>query len=156
MGFGVVTAMLAVGAFAAASAGGSSTSSTIRLFEHDTSQANLELGGKGENVGNEFVFAGDLFDHKGGKNLGRAAGTITTVSTGAAGEVLSVVTLTLREGQIELQQLAVSSALFGGKTLSFAITGGTGAYRHATGYGTVQVPVNVPNQTDANFVLHLG
>jgi hypothetical protein len=43
-----------------------------------------------------------------------------------------------------------------GETLPFAIVGGTGIYRDARGDGTVQVPVNVPNQTDANFVLNVA
>jgi hypothetical protein len=33
--------------------------------------------------------------------------------------------------------------------------GGTGIYANARGDGTIQVPPEVPNQTDANFVLHV-
>ena len=49
----------------------------------------------------------------------------------------------------------VASELFSGRTLDFAITGGTGRYRHARGTGTVQLPQDVPNMTDARFVLKL-
>ena len=45
--------------------------------------------------------------------------------------------------------------LFGGKILAIPITGGTGVYRTARGEGTVQIPLDVPDQADASFVLHL-
>jgi hypothetical protein len=52
--------------------------------------------------------------------------------------------------------LADRAALFGrGETVPFAIVGGTGIYSNARGDGTIQVPVDVPNQTDANFVLNV-
>ena len=35
------------------------------------------------------------------------------------------------------------------------IIGGTGIYQNAHGDGTIQIPPDVPNQTDANFVLNL-
>jgi hypothetical protein len=35
------------------------------------------------------------------------------------------------------------------------VLGGTGMYTNATGTGTVQIPQDVPNQADANFVLNL-
>ena len=39
--------------------------------------------------------------------------------------------------------------------LKGAIVGGTGIYQNAGGGGTIQVPPDVPNLTDANFVLNL-
>ncbi len=73
----------------------------------------------------------------------------------AAGDVLCTGTFVLDRGQITAQGLADSAALFGrGETVPWAIMGGAEIYRNARGDGTVQVPVNVPNQTDANFVLN--
>jgi len=138
-----------------AEAGGSSTAATIRLYEHGTSQANIYLGEPGESVGDQFVFAGDKFDHKGGPKLGRLVGTFTTASPGAVGELVAVATFSLPGGQISTQAMFVASDLFGGKTVPFAVTGGTGTYRHARGTGTVQVPQDIPNLTDARFVLNL-
>ena len=40
-------------------------------------------------------------------------------------------------------------------TCPLAITGGTGIYRNARGDGTIQIVPNVPNDTDANFVLNV-
>jgi hypothetical protein len=42
-----------------------------------------------------------------------------------------------------------------GDTVPLSIVGGTGMYQNARGNGTVQVPPDVPNQTDANFVLNI-
>jgi hypothetical protein len=141
--------------FAATSAGGSSSGATIRIYEHDTSQASIDLGAAGESAGDQFLFAGDAFPRKGGKQFGRAAGICTTVSTGAAGEVLCAVEFSLREGQIATEGLFVAADLFGGKVLTFPITGGTGRYRHAEGQATVQIPQDVPELADANFTLRL-
>jgi hypothetical protein len=60
--------------------------------------------------------------------------------------------LSLAGGQIASQALFDSADLFGGKTLTAAITGGSGIYRNAKGDGTVQLL----NSTDANLVFHLG
>jgi hypothetical protein len=151
-----IASTLAAGAiFAVTAAGGSPTAKTIRLYEHDTSQASVDLGAAGESEGDLFVFAGDTFKHKGGAKVGRAAGTCTTVSTGPAGESLCVINFSLKGGQISAQGLALTAEEFGGKTVSFPITGGTGKYRKAHGQGTVQVPQDVPNLADANFVLRL-
>ena len=130
---------------------------TLSLYEHDTQQANLDLGSPGAGPGDVYVFAGDLFDHQGGTKLGRAGGNVTTTSGDPTtpGEVLVTATFTLAGGQIETQGLYDRSALFSGRTLPVAITGGTGDYRDARGDGTVQIPPDVPNQTDANFVFNL-
>src|ERR1700712_2532405 len=132
---------------------------TLRFFEHDTQQTSLDLGPQGTGPGDQFIFSGDLFDHAGGRKVGHTAGQCTTYSGNAtaAGDVLCIVALVLDRGQITGQGLFDSAALMGrGETLPFAIVGGTGIYRDARGDGTVQVPVNVPNQTDANFVLNVA
>src|ERR1700704_392502 len=131
---------------------------TVQLFEPDTQQASLDLGGKGNNPGNLYVYAGDVFDHAGGSKLGRAGGYCMTMSGNAqdAGEVFCTATLQLTGGQITGQGLFDAADLFAkGKALPFPITGGTGTYNGAHGWATVQVPPDVPNGTDANFVLHL-
>lgn len=148
--------LLGASLLAVTSAGGHPATRTIRLYEHDTSQATADLGAKGDSPGDLYVFSGDTFTRKGGARVGRLGGTCTTTSVDPGGEQLCTATFTLPGGQIALQGLATTDELFGGRTLSFPITGGTGAYRHARGSGTIQVPVDVPGQTDANFVIHLG
>lgn len=148
-------ATLAASIFAVASAGGSPASTTIALYEHDTSQASIDLGDRGDSPGDQFVFAGDLSKRKGTAKIGRAAGTCTTTSSGAQGEVLCVVNYSLPGGQISSQGRFVSAELFGGRTLTGPITGGSGRYRHARGEGTVHIPQDVPDLADAEFVLRL-
>jgi hypothetical protein len=131
---------------------------TLRFFEHDTQQASLDLGPQGTGPGDQFIYSGDLFDHAGGTKVGHTAGQCTTLSGNvtAAGDVLCTGTFVLDRGQITTQGLFDSAALFGkGQTVPWAIVGGTGIYHNAHGDGTVQVPVDVPNQTDANFVLNV-
>ena len=139
-------------------ASSASDGSTIRLFEHDTQQSLLNLGGTETSPGNEAIFAGDLFDHAGGTKVGRVGAVCTTISGTAAGagDLQCTATFVLARGQITCQGLSDSAAFFGGATVPFAITGGTGIYRHVGGEGTIQVPQDVPNLTDANFVLHLS
>jgi hypothetical protein len=130
---------------------------TLRFFEHDTQQTSLDLGPRGPGPGDQFIFSGDVFDHAGGTKLGRTAGQCTTVSGNAtAGDVLCIQTFVLDRGQITIQGLADSGAVFvRGETVPVAIVGGTGIYGNARGDGTVQVPPDVPNQTDANYVFNV-
>jgi len=73
------------------------------------------------------------------------------------GEVFCTATFVLTRGEIMGEGLFNAADLFtAGKTLPFPVTGGTGSYVGAHGYGTVQVPPDVPNETDANFVVHLS
>jgi hypothetical protein len=96
-----------------------------------------------------------VFDHKGGTKLGRLGGHCETISTGRHGETRCPGVFTLSGGQIVIDGLDDTAALFGGKIVPVTITGGTGIYRNVRGDGTVEVPTNVPNQADADFVLHL-
>ena len=135
----------------------SGVTTTLRFFEHDTQQTDLDLGPQGTSPGDQFIFSGDLFDHAGGTKVGHAAGQCTTLSGNAtaAGDVFCTATFVLDRGQITTQGLSDHAALFGGQTVPWAIVGGTGIYSNSRGDGTIQAPVDVPNQTDANFVLNV-
>ena len=87
----------------------------LRFFEHDTQQATLDLGPQGTGPGDQFIYAGDLFDHAGGRQVGHTAGQCTTFSGNAtaAGDVLCTATFVLDRGQITMQGLFDSTALFG-------------------------------------------
>ena len=130
---------------------------TLRFFEHDTQQTNLDLHRSEEGPGDQSLFSGDVFDHAGGTKVGHTAGQCTALSgNAAAGDILCTQTFLLEGGQITIQGLADRAALFGrGETVPFAIVGGSGIYSNARGDGTIQVPADVPNQTDANFVLNV-
>ena len=148
-------ALVVITGLTVAPAGGASVR-TIRVYEHDTTQASLDLGEKGDSPGDRFIYSGDLFDKKGGKNVGRAAGNCETVSVGSAhAESVCTVNLILAGGHIIGQGVGNTAEIFGGKTVPFAIVGGTGVYRNARGDGTVTVPTDVPNLTDAIFAVRL-
>ena len=157
--FVAATGIVALDIYALSPVAGAPTSRTLHLFEHDTQQASLDLGGKGTNPGNLFVYSGDILDHAGGSRLGRAGGYCMTMSGNAQnpGEVFCTATFVLARGEIIGEGLFNAADLFTtGKTLPFPVTGGTGSYVGDHGYGTVQVPPDVPNETDANFILHLS
>lgn len=130
---------------------------TLHFYEHDTDQTSVDLGTPGEGPGDQFIFSGDVFDRQGGMKLGRTAGLCTTVSGDAtSGDVSCTETFIVDGGQISIQTLADRAALFGkGESVPIAIVGGSGRYYKARGDGTAQVPPDVPNQTDANFVLNV-
>lgn len=129
----------------------------LRLFIRDSDQQALDLGPKGESAGDVFVFHGLLYDRKGGKQLGRFGGTCTTLPKAGPtpSDVDCYLDAVLPDGQLFLRGYDTAARLFGGKLSDVGIVGGTGAYRLARGAGTVRVPVNVKDQTDAYFVLNV-
>jgi hypothetical protein len=159
---GTVAVLVIGGALWAAQGRSQADVRTLSFYDHDTQQTFVDAGDPGPSGGDDFLFAGDLFDHKGGTKVGRLVGHCTTVgTTGTAGaaradETLCEATFVLADGQILTEGIFHAEELFGGQTLTGAITGGSGAYRHARGDATVQIPTDVPNQTDANFVLRLS
>ncbi len=130
---------------------------TLALYEHDTEQHVIDHGSPGPTPGDQFIFAGDVFDRPGGVFLGRANGICTTLTgDDKGGETTCSATFNLDGGQVAVQGTLDSAALFSsGNPNPLFITGGTGIYRNARGDGTIQVPVDVPDQTDANFVLDI-
>jgi hypothetical protein len=134
-----------------------SADTTLTLFERDDVQNVVDHGEPGPGPGDQFLFAGDVFDRPGGVVLGRSSGACTTLTgNGQAGQTTCSATFDLAGGQILVQGYVDSAALFvTGDTNPLAITGGTGVYRNARGDGTIRVPVDVPNQTDAYFVLNV-
>jgi hypothetical protein len=130
---------------------------TLVLFEHDTVQYQADLGAHGPGPGDQFIFAGDVFDRPGGLFLGTTGGSCTTLTgNDKAGQTTCNGTFNLAGGQIVIQGVLDTAALFvRGDTVPLSIVGGNGIYQNARGNGSVQVPPDVPNQTDANFVLNL-
>jgi hypothetical protein len=124
------------------------------LYEHDTAQANIDLGAKGDSPGDRFIWSGNLFDKKGGKQLGRVGGNCETMSV-KPDETVCTGNFVFPGGELIAQGMADTSDLFGGKRVQWAVIGGTGAYRNARGWGSIVVPPKVPNETDALFTFHV-
>jgi len=126
---------------------------TLVLFEHDTMQHQTDLGAPGPGPGDQFLFAGDVFDRPGGMFLGTAGGSCTELSSNNGAEQTACnATLNLVGGQIVVQSVGDMGEF---DTHQLSVVGGTGIYQNARGTGTVQIPHDVPNETDANFVLNL-
>jgi hypothetical protein len=131
---------------------------TLTFFEHDNVQHQADLGGRGPGPGDQFIFAGDLFDRPGGIFMGTFAGSATTLTgNDKSGQTAFNGTLSLAGGQIVVQGVVDTAAvLVRGDAVPISIVGGTGMYQNASGNGTLQVPPDVPNKTDANIVLNLA
>lgn len=131
---------------------------TMTLFEHDTVQHSADLGTPGQpGPGDQFIFAGDVYDRPGGLLLGTMGGSCTTLTGNeVAGQQACNETINLADGQVVIQGVCDTAALFiRGDAVPVSIVGGTGIYQNARGTATIQVPPEVPNQTDANLVLNL-
>ena len=151
----MVTAVASFGALGLAPTATADT--TLVIFEHDTVQHMADLGASGPGPGDQFIFAGDVFDRPGGMFLGTTGGSCTTLTgNDKAGQTTCNGTFNLGGGQIVIQGVVDTAGLFGsGATTPISIVGGTGIYQNAHGTGTIQVPPDVPNQADANFVLNI-
>jgi hypothetical protein len=130
---------------------------TLVLFEHDTVQHQADLGGPGPGPGDQFIFAGDVFDRPGGMFLGTTGGSCTTLTgNDKSGQTTCNGTFNLAGGQIVIQGVVDTAAVFvRNEAVPLSIIGGTGIYQNASGNGTVQLVAGVPNMADANFVLNL-
>jgi hypothetical protein len=130
---------------------------TMVLFQHDTQQNVADLGEPGPGPGDQLLFAGDVFDRPGGALMGTASGSCTTVTgNDTAGQTACSAMYNLGGGQIMVAGLVDTAALLTrGDPVPLSIIGGTGMYQDASGDGTIQVPPDVPNQTDANLVFNL-
>lgn len=138
-----LSALAALSLLTACGSAQGAPAASLRLFEHDTQQATIDLGERGAGQGDLFVFSGDLFDGgPTGPKLGRADGSCTTTSgnPNTPGVLLCSVTFRLAGGQIEAQTAIDSGPFFSGAVGPVAVTGGTGAYRDVGGDGTAQVP----------------
>jgi hypothetical protein len=142
-----------IGAFAPSAA----ADTTLTFFEHDNVQHQVDLGGPGPGPGDQFIFAGDLFDRPGGMFLGTTGGSVTTLTgNDKSGQSAVNATFNLAGGQIVIQGVVDTAALIvRGDSVPLSVVGGTGIYQNASGKGTLQVIPDVPNLTDANFVLNL-
>src|SRR4051812_37053305 len=132
---GQVTSALAVLALAvpgSAAANGHRDSQTFRLTAKETEFVQLDLGSTGGSVGDQFVFADDLY--RDGRFAGDDGGscTFTRFESYDEFDANCIDTLRLRGGQITLQGL-VTFRDGDDRPVTVAITGGTGAYRGAGG-----------------------
>jgi hypothetical protein len=129
----IIAAAVLLGTFSIMTLAAASTDNTRVLhLVLKTVQANeLDLGGTGPSQGDQVIFSDDVY--RGGKKVGTDGGVFTaTRVTSGAPDFQGQITFRLPEGQLTAQGLFNAAQ----QTLTFAITGGTGAYRDAGGYVT--------------------
>jgi allene oxide cyclase len=117
----IATAMIAVLAATPTLAG-----QKIQLIEHADTDATLDLGAKGDSVGDLLTFANPVFDSANKTRVGSDQGYCVRVIAGKSWECFW--TLRLEDGQI-----TVEGPFYDTGDSLMAVTGGTGKYAGAKG-----------------------
>ena len=125
----VTLAVVSAGAFSAVAWASTSHKSGLQVTSVTAQEAFLDAAPADElSLGDSYVFSENLF--KGSKQIGDAGGECITVRIdGEAGVAKCSETFRLPEGQITAEGLVD----FGATEFTWAITGGSGAYRSARG-----------------------
>jgi allene oxide cyclase len=98
----------------------------IKVVERPVGETTVDLGAKGDSVGDLLVFANGVFDAANRTQLGTDQGFCVRTIVGKSWECMW--TLTLKAGQITVEGPFMDE----GDSL-FAVTGGTGKYAGAKG-----------------------
>jgi allene oxide cyclase len=98
----------------------------IQLVEHADTDATLDLGAKGDSVGDLLTFANPVYDAANKTQVGSDQGYCVRVIAGKSWECFW--TLRLKEGQITLE-----GPFYDAGDSVMAVTGGTGKYVGAKG-----------------------
>jgi hypothetical protein len=157
---GLAAGILAVGGVTLASARPSGRShhrgtQVFTVFAVTVQSQVLDLGPQGFSLGDQTIFADDVYDKKGGTKIG-SDGVVCTVvrvtdaATGS-GTAQCVATASLPDGQITIQGLVSFTGTELPAPFQQAITGGTGAYANARG----QITVEELSETEANITVEL-
>ncbi len=102
----------------------------IKVVERPVGETSVDLGHKGDSVGDMLVFANQVFDAANKTQVGTDQGFCIRTVVGKSWECLW--TLTLKAGQITVEGPFMDA----GDSL-FAVTGGTGKYAGAKGSMTL-------------------
>ncbi len=98
----------------------------IKVVERPVGETTVDLGAKGDSVGDLLVFANGIFDSANKTRIGSDQGYCVRTVVGKSWECMW--TLKLKEGQITVEGPFMDE----GDSL-FAVTGGTGKYAGAKG-----------------------
>jgi allene oxide cyclase len=141
-------AAAAVLTFAVVSGGAGTTGSggkVIHVIEHATSDTVTDTGAAGDSAGDILTFANDVYDAGDAHKVGSDQGYCIRTEAGISWECNY--TTFLPRGQI-----VVEGPFYDAADSTFAITGGTGAYRNARG----QLALKSRNGgTEFDFIFHV-
>jgi hypothetical protein len=142
-----VCALVIVVALATTALG--STKQTIKVVEHATSDATVDIGGSGDTEGDILWFANDVYDSSDTEVVGHDQGQCFRTSV-ADGAWECNWTTFLDGGQI-----TVEGPFYDAADSVVAITGGTGAYRAAQGQMKLHCYVGSDDVGRCDFVFKL-
>jgi allene oxide cyclase len=117
---------IVAGALAALAAIPALAAEKIQLVEHADTDATLDLGVKGDSVGDLLTFANPVYDVANKTQVGSDQGYCVRVIAGKSWECFW--TLRLKEGQITIE-----GPFYDAGDYVMAVTGGTGKYAGAKG-----------------------
>ena len=118
--------LLLAGALALQAPFAASAAERIQLVEHADTDAVLDLGAKGDSVGDLLTFANPVYDATNKTKLGTDQGYCVRVSVGKSWECFW--TLVLKDGEI-----TVEGPFYDSGDSVMVVTGGTGKYAGAKG-----------------------
>jgi len=117
----------------------------IAVIEHPTDEKTIDLGAKGDSVGDLLVFANPLFDSANKTQVGTDQGSCVRTVAGKSWECLW--TNTLKDGNIMVEGPFSDTA----KDDVFAVIGGTGKYAGARG----TMKLHIRDEKNYDFVFDL-
>jgi allene oxide cyclase len=117
---------IVLGALAVLAAVPALAAEKIQLVEHADTDATLDLGAKGDSVGDLLTFANPVYDAANKTQVGSDQGYCVRVIAGKSWECFW--TLRLKEGQITIE-----GPFYDAGDSVMAVTGGTGKYVGAKG-----------------------
>jgi len=117
---------IVIGAVAVFAAVPALAAEKIQLVEHADTDATLDLGAKGDSVGDLLTFANPVYDAANKTQVGSDQGYCVRVIAGKSWECFW--TLRLKEGQITIE-----GPFYDAGDSVMAVTGGTGKYIGAKG-----------------------
>ena len=118
----------------------------IKVVERPVGETTVDLGAKGDSVGDLLVFANGIFDPANKTQIGSDQGFCVRTIVGKSWECMW--TLTLKAGQITVEGPFMDE----GDSL-FAVTGGTGKYAGAK--GSMKLHPRDANSTSYDFTYDL-
>lgn len=118
----------------------------LQLVEHPANETTLDLGAKGDTVGDLLTFANPVFDSANKKQVGTDQGFCVRVVVGKSWEC--VWTMILKDGLITIEGPFADS----GDSL-FVVTGGTGKYAGTKGQMKLHARPGKPDSYDFTYDL---
>ncbi|HEU0113525.1 MAG TPA: dirigent protein [Thermomicrobiales bacterium] len=118
---------------------------TITVIEHATTDTTVDLGAKGDSVGDTLVWANDVYDAQDANKVGTDQGSCVRTAVGKSWECNW--TVFLPDGQI-----SVEGPYYDNSDSTLAIVGGTGKYAGAAGDMTLKAR---SNGTEYEFSYHI-